>query len=167
MCVNRESAKHGVHGMKNAAASRCSRQHGVRHRDATRWGRTIATCFRSCKSIVWLPSSGTDRADILSVVPADAAVGRRHQTRCGDSENAALVRRQPPSHSAKITCYFQAEVETIVQWVDAGAIGNAKDAPPPAYPEEAFLDLDGPESSTPQGSGMKATVTGLGLGVLK
>src|SRR6516162_5356265 len=35
------------------------------------------------------------RSDILSVVPAGPPLGGRHQTRCGDSENAALVRRKP------------------------------------------------------------------------
>ena len=30
------------------------------------------------------------------------------------------------------------EVETVVRWVEGGALaGDAKDAPPPAYPEEA------------------------------
>jgi hypothetical protein len=62
----------------------------------------------------------------------------------------------------------QSEVDTIVQWVEGGAIaGNAKEAPPPAYPEEARLDPDGPESSTPQHRGMKATVSGPGVGVVK
>jgi hypothetical protein len=66
----------------------------------------------------------------------------------------------------------QSEVDTIVQWVDGGAIaGNVKDASLPAYPEKAALHLDGPESSTsqdavlrqpggtePKGRGMKVLV---------
>ena len=62
----------------------------------------------------------------------------------------------------------QAEVNTIVQWVDGGAIGgNAKDAPPPAYPEEARLDLDGPSLGNSSGARMEPTLTGVGLGVVK
>jgi hypothetical protein len=32
------------------------------------------------------------------------------------------------------------DIDTIVAWVDGGAVaGDPKDAPPPAYPEEATL----------------------------
>jgi hypothetical protein len=62
----------------------------------------------------------------------------------------------------------QSEVETIVQWVDGGAIaGNAKDTPPPSYPEEAGLDPYGPESIAPQHRGVRAAMSGLGLGVVQ
>jgi hypothetical protein len=45
--------------------------------------------------------------------------------------------------------------------------GNVKDTPPPVYPEEAGLDLDGPGSSTSQGHGMEATVSELRLRVVE
>ena len=79
-------------------------------------------------------------------------------------KHVVVTAKMPPWSGGSLVSFgqdhvlSQSEVDTIVQWVDGGAIaGNVKDAPLPAYPEKAALDLDGPESSASQGRGVEAT----------
>ncbi len=78
-------------------------------------------------------------APMSFVTYRETALGRRHQA-CGrDSQDATVVGRlSRPTWTG--TQSLAEKVETIIQWVEGGALaGNANEAPPPSYPEQRLL----------------------------
>ena len=82
-----------------------------------------------------MPSARQHRADVAADVRGGAALGEIDQAEGRRAGDAAMVHRQErrrPALQQRSFAQPDADIETIVKWVDAGAPeGNPADMPPP------------------------------------